>query len=68
VFADPFGLNLPDDEHSADEERWLLLGVNLSDQILLVVHTYRTDEIIRIISARKATHNEKAIYLNRARK
>jgi len=68
VFADPFGLNLPDDEHSADEERWLLLGVNLSEQILLVVHTYRTGEIIRIISARKATHNEKANYLKRARK
>jgi uncharacterized DUF497 family protein len=68
VFADPFALNLPDADHSVDEERWLLLGVNLREQTLLVVHTYRTEEIIRIISARKATHNEKATYLKRARK
>ncbi|KJV07006.1 BrnT family toxin [Methylocucumis oryzae] len=68
VFADPFALNLLDDDHSADEERWLLLGVNLREQTLLVVHTYRTDEIIRIISARKATHNEKATYLKRVKK
>ncbi len=68
VFADPFALNLPDDDHSADEERWLLLGVNLREQTLLVVHTYRTNNVIRIISARKATHNEKATYLKRTRK
>jgi uncharacterized protein len=27
VFSDPFALNLPDDEHSEMEERWLLLGI-----------------------------------------
>lgn len=67
VFADPFALSIPDDEHSEDEERWLLLGKNLNEQILLVVHTFRYDEVIRIISARKATQNEKATYTRRAK-
>jgi hypothetical protein len=67
VFADPFALSIPDDEHSEDEERWLLLGNNLNEQILLVVHTFRYDEVIRIISARKATQNEKATYTRRAK-
>lgn len=26
VFADPFALSIPDDEHSETEDRWLLLG------------------------------------------
>lgn len=67
AFADPFALSIPDDEHSEDEERWLLLGKNLNEQILLVVHTFRYDEVIRIISARKATQNEKATYTRRAK-
>ncbi|MGJ0516076.1 MAG: BrnT family toxin [Methylomicrobium sp.] len=68
VFSDPFALSVPDDELSENEERWLLLGKSLSEQILLVVHTIRHDDAIRIISARKATHNEKATYLKRAMK
>jgi uncharacterized DUF497 family protein len=68
VFSDPFALNIPDDEHSNNEERWLLLGQNLNNQLLLVVHTFRCGDVIRIISARKATANEKATYLKRLRK
>jgi uncharacterized DUF497 family protein len=34
----------------------------------LVVHTYRRDDLIRVISARKATPTEQATYLKRARK
>ncbi len=67
VFSDPFALNMPDNEHSDNEERWLLLGKNLNDQTLLVVHTFRTTERIRIISARKATLNEKSTYHKRGR-
>ncbi|EIC31378.1 BrnT family toxin [Methylomicrobium album] len=40
VFSDPFALSIPDDEHSENEERWLLLGKSLSEQILLVVQYY----------------------------
>jgi len=68
VFADPFALSLPDDEHSEAEERWLLLGVNLREQTLLVVHTFRHADVIRIISARKATSKEKSTYLKRVTK
>jgi uncharacterized DUF497 family protein len=68
VFADPFALSLPDDEHSDDEERWLLLGRNGNEKILLVVHTFRQGNSIRLISARKATPTEQATYLKRARK
>lgn len=42
VFSDPFALSIPDDEHSENEECWLLLGKSLSEQILLVVHAIRT--------------------------
>lgn len=66
MFSDPFALNLPDD-YSDGEERWLLLGMNLKEQILLVVHTFRCDDTTRIISARKATNKEKATYLKRAK-
>jgi len=65
VFADRFALNMPDDEHSDNEERWLLLGASPNGKILLVVHTERIGDIIRIISARCATKNEQNIYNNR---
>ena len=59
VFADPFGLSIPDDDHSENEERWLLLGNSLSEQILLVVHTIRCNDVIRIISASKRQATKK---------
>ena len=65
VFADQFALNMPDDEHSDNEERWLLLGASPNGKILLVVHTARIGDIIRIISARRATKNEQNIYNKR---
>jgi uncharacterized DUF497 family protein len=68
VFSDPFALSLPDDEHSETEERWLLLGKSLNERLLLVVHIYRYDEVIRIISARKATATESATYIKRLTK
>ncbi|MDA3077275.1 BrnT family toxin [Campylobacter sp. JMF_04 NA10] len=51
-----------DEDHSEDEERFLLLGVSLKERILLVVHCYKQGDIIRIISARKATKNEQKQY------
>ena len=68
VFSDPLALNIPDDDHSEDEERWVLLGKNRNERILLVVHTYRQGDSIRLISARKATPTEQATYLKRAKK
>lgn len=68
VFSDPFALNLPDDQHSETEERWILLGKNLNERVLLVIHTYRYNDVIRIISARKATATETATYVKRLSK
>jgi uncharacterized DUF497 family protein len=71
VFSDPFALSKYDDDHSEDEDRWILIGKSLSESILVVVHTFRSDdgaEIVRIISARKATTKEKHAYYKRCPK
>jgi len=71
VFADPFALSRFDDDHSDDEDRYVLLGKSLNQTILVVVHTYRDKngiEFVRIISARKATKKEKKVYQERCPK
>jgi len=68
VFTDQFALSRLDDEHSFDEDRWVLLGKSLNETLLLVVHTFRDNngtEFVRIISARKATQKEKQTYQKR---
>lgn len=65
VFTDPLALNKYDKAHSAEEERWVLLGKSLNDIILVVIHTFKNDdniEYVRIISARKATKKEQQSY------
>jgi len=57
-----------DDNHSKSEDRWILLGRSLNETILLVVRTHKESdniEIVRIISARKATKTEKKSYEKR---
>ena len=68
IFSDPFALNIPDDEHSETEERWILLGKSLNERVLLVVHTFLYDDRVRIISARKATTTETTTYIKRCTK
>ncbi|WP_298057781.1 BrnT family toxin [uncultured Campylobacter sp.] len=65
VFADEFALVLFDEDHSNDEERFLILGMSQKERILLVVHCYRENDTIRIISSRKATKNEAKQYKER---
>jgi len=63
VFYDDNARIMHDPDHSADEERFLILGLSEKLNILVVCHCYREDnEVIRIISARKATKNEKKQY------
>ena len=63
VFYDPDALVIHDEDHSEDEDRFLILGISLNQHILVVCHCYRSDdEIIRIISARKATKSETRQY------
>lgn len=58
---DPFALVM-DDEEAIDEDRYLLLGKSKKERILMVVYALRYEDSIRIISARKATGQEKADY------
>ncbi len=63
VFHDEFALQFFDEEHSAAEDRFLLLGMSFSARILMVCHCEReSGEVIRIISARRATPREGAFY------
>ncbi len=63
VFYDEHARLIADPEHSADEDRFILLGISLNARLLVVVHTYNeTDDEIRIISARKATKSELKFY------
>ena len=69
VFADEHALLLADPEHSTEEDRFVLMGFSASLRILVVCHCYRrSEETIRIISARKATNSERAVYSERWRK
>ncbi len=66
VFLDENALMIHDPDHSDDEDRFILLGLSAKIRILAVCHCYRkSDEIIRIISARKATRNEQKRYWER---
>lgn len=68
VFADEHGLLMADPDHSEDEHRFILLGLSANLRLLVVCHTYREkDEVIRLISARKADRSERAQYNRRWR-
>jgi len=62
VFLDEYARLKHDPDHSIDENRYLLLGISSSLRILVVVHTVIEDDIIRLISARKATRRESKQY------
>ena len=54
---------ISDPDHSNDEDRFVLLGLSSQLNVLIVVHVYKDgDDIIGIISARKATKNEQKKY------
>lgn len=64
VFYDGDAILFDDPEHSIGEERFLIIGCTETEKICIVSHCYRgSDNSIRIISARKATKNEKQVYI-----
>ena len=66
AFLDDNALLRPDDDHSDDEDRFLLLGLSGRLRTLVVCHCYRQeDEVIRLISARKANSLERQQYEDR---
>ena len=66
VFLDPFALSIFDEDHSAKEDRWITMGKDKSDVVLVIIHTFdeadKNQPTIRVISARKANKNERKQY------
>lgn len=63
VFFDDYARQFFDEEHSDTEDRFLMLGVSNQSRVLLVCHCeIENEDVIRIISARKATAKEKRLY------
>ena len=66
VFVDENALMIHDPDHSRDEDRFILLGLSASIRLMVVCHCYRENgDVIRIISARKATRMEQKRYWKR---
>jgi uncharacterized DUF497 family protein len=63
VFYDPGAKIIYDPDHSKEEDRFIILGLSKTLNLLIVCHCYKEkEEQIRIFSARKATKNEKKQY------
>jgi uncharacterized DUF497 family protein len=61
VFFDILSTTFPDEDHSASEQRFLTIGSSARNRVLVVAHTEQGDAIW-IISARKATRQERRFY------
>ena len=69
VFFDENALMRPDEDHSEDEDRFVLLGLSARLRTLVVCHCYRQgDGVIRLISARRANAFERQQYEDRRMK
>ena len=66
VFEDPLSTSIRDEGRGRIEERWITMGEARNGQLLVVVHTDRRTHggefSVRIISARRATRNERRQY------
>jgi hypothetical protein len=58
VFYDPLSATFHDPDHSIGEARFITIGMSYSGRLLVVSHTDK-NEVIRIISARRATLHER---------
>jgi uncharacterized DUF497 family protein len=61
VFGDPLAMLMADPDHSADEERYLVLGRSARQSLLVVAFAERSPRT-RLISARPATRPERRQY------
>lgn len=65
VFFDQEALMIPDPDHSEYEDRFVIIGISIMANALVVSHCYRdNDRVIRIISARRATKSETRQYFD----
>jgi uncharacterized DUF497 family protein len=61
ALLDPNALAQPDTA-SSSEERWLLIGMSSEARLITLIYTLRSEDRIRLISARKATRKEAKYY------
>ncbi len=64
VFEDPYAITLRDATFDS-EERWITIGAIGAGSVLIVVHTHferAGEEVIRIVSARRAESHERKTY------
>jgi uncharacterized protein len=62
AFTDQFARLISDPDHSDQEDRFILLGTSIHSRLLVICHCVRTNDTIRIISARKADKQERKLY------
>lgn len=62
VFYDVNAILFDDYTHNNEEDRFLIIGYSEKAHLYIVSHCYRVDDIIRIISARKADKEERKYY------
>lgn len=60
VFEDDYAFTVEDRYHA--EVRFVTLGMDFTLRLLVVVYTWRSEDTIRIISARKALPRERSVY------
>lgn len=68
VFDDPLARIFDDADHSLSEHREIIIGHSAVNQLLLICFTERAPDVIRIISARRATKRERYDYEEGARR
>ena len=61
VFQEDYFIAFADPDHSIDERRFIILGMSISNRLLVVSYTERNGRI-RIISTREATRRERKYY------
>jgi uncharacterized DUF497 family protein len=72
IFSDPSILTVHDEKHSSEEDRWASMGMSITGRILVVIHSWPEadesgEEVVRIISARRANSPERTTYMERKR-
>ena len=64
VFGDPLAKIFDDEEHSFEEKREIIVGHSIQNRLLIISFTERENDMVRIISARLTTPQERKDYEN----
>jgi len=63
VFYDELAIQFYQNDNEEGEDRFLMLGLSATHKVLMICHCERNSgNVVRIISARKATKNEQEFY------